>query len=139
MTSVFASRKNLSNKVTCSTREKSFSNSRNEGFIQKYVSTRQKKSFPRQQSLKTYKTWFVQARKSVSTNLNEAFRLEKYVSIIQKNCFFWQENQRKWFWKCFSLKLVPPNFNNGYQHQKKSSEQKHSVSTRQKISFHQPE
>ena len=138
MTSVFASRKNLSNKVTCSTREKSFSNSRNEGFIQKYVSTRQKKSFPRQQSLKTYKKWLAQTRNFFSINLNEAL-VEEYVSIIQKNCFFWQENQRKWFWKCFSLKLVPPNFNNGYQHQKKSSEQKHSVSTRQKISFHQPE
>ena len=108
------------------------------GSFKKYVSTRQKKSFLRQEFLKTYKKWFVQARKFVSTNLNEAF-VEKYVSIIQKNCFFWQENQRKWFWKCFSLKLVPPNFNNGYQHQKKSSEQKHSVSTRQKISFHQPE
>ena len=40
--------------------------------------------------------WFVQARKFVSTNLNKAF-VEKYVSIIQKNYFFWQENQRKWF------------------------------------------
>ena len=138
MTSVFASRKNLSNKVTCSTREKSFSNSQNEGFIQKYVSTRQKKSFPRRQSLKTYKKWLVQARKIFSINLNEALA-EEYVSIIQKNCFFWEENQREWFWKCFSLKLVPPNFNNGYQHQKKNFEQKHSVSPRQKISFHQPE
>ena len=83
---------------------------------------------------KCCKKWFVQARKFVYTNLNEAF-VEKYVSIIQKNCFFWQENQRKWFWKCFSLKLVPLIFINRYQHQRKSSEQKHSVSTRQNISF----
>ena len=138
MTSVFASRKNLSNKVTYSTREKSFSNSRMKVSFKNTFPLDRKKSFPRQQSLKTYKKWFVQARKFVSINLNEAF-VEKYVSIIQKNCFFWQENQRKWFWKCFSLKLVPPNFNNGSQHQKKSSEQKHSVSTREKISFHQPE
>ena len=136
MTSVFASRKNLSNKVTYSTREKIHSPIA--GMKGSFTDTSpldRKKSFPRQQSLKTYKKWFVQARKFVSTNLNEAF-VEKYVSIIQKNCFFWQENQRKWFWKCFSLKLVPPNFNNGYQHQKKSSEQKHSFSTRQKTSFH---
>ena len=139
MTSVFASRKDLSNKVTCSTREKNLSPIAGmKGSFKNKFSPDRKKSFPRQQFLKTYKKWFVQARKFVSTNLNEAF-VEKYVSIIQKNCFFWQENQRKWFWKCFSLKLVPPNFNNGYQHQKKSSEQKHSVSTRQKISFHQPE
>ena len=139
MTSVFTSRKNLSNEVTCSTREKNPSPIAGmKGSFTNTFPLDRKKSFPQQQSRKTYKKWFVQARKFVSTNLNEAF-VEKYVSIIQKNCFFWQENQRKWFWKCFSLKLVPPNFNNGYQHQKKSSEQKHSVSTRQKISFHQPE
>ena len=135
MTSVFASRKNLSNKVTCSTREKNSSPIAGmKGSITNTYPLDRKKNFPRQYSLNTYKKWFVQARKFVSTNLNEAF-VENYVSTIQKNCFFWQENQRKWFWKCFSLKLVPPNFNNGYQHQQKCSEQKNSVSTRQKISF----
>ena len=35
------------------------------------------------------------------------------------------------------LKLIPPNFNNhGFQQQKKGYEQKHTVSTRQQISFH---
>ena len=84
-----------------------------------------------------YKKWFVLARKSVFTTRNKAFA-EKYVSAIRKNCFVWQENQRKWFplaGRCFSFK-IPPNFNNGFQHQKKSSEQKRTVSTRQKISFH---
>ena len=58
-----------------------------------------------------YKKWFVLARKSISTTRNEAF-LEKYYT----------ENQRKWFplaGKCFLLKLVPPNFNNGFQQQKR--------------------
>ena len=39
------------------------------------------------------------------------------------NCFLWQENQRKWFplaGKCFSFKIGFPNFNNGFQHQKKA-------------------
>ena len=120
---VSASRKKLSSKVTVSTREK---NSSSKAVMKDSF----KNSF-----LKKYSKWFVQARKFVSTKLNEAF-VEKYVSMIQKNCFFWQENQRKWFWKCFSLKLVHPNFNNGYQHQKKSFEQKHTVFTRQKMSSH---
>ena len=34
------------------------------------------------------------------------------------------------------LKLIPLNFNHGSQQQKKGSEQKHTVSTRQKISLH---
>ena len=93
---VSASRKKLSSKITVSVREKSFSNCRNEGFVRKYVSTRQKKSFFGQESLKKYKKWFVLALKFVSTTRNEAF-FEKYVSTIRKNCFFWQENQRKWF------------------------------------------
>ena len=84
MTSVFASRKSLSNKVTWSTREKNLSPIA--GMRSSFKNTfplDRKKSFPRQQFLKTYKKWFVQARKFVSTNLNEAF-VEKYVSIIQK-------------------------------------------------------
>ena len=36
---------------------------------------------------------------------------------------------------CSFNKLVLPNFNNGLQQLKKSSEQKYAVSTRQKISF----
>ena len=39
--------------------------------------------------------WFVLARKSVSTTGNEVF-VEKYVSTIQKNCFFWQK-KGTWF------------------------------------------
>ena len=38
-----------------------------------------------------FKRWFAQARKSVSSTRNEAF-VEKYVSTIQKICFFWQKN-----------------------------------------------
>ena len=33
------------------------------------------------------------------------------------------------------LKLIPPNFNHGFSQQKKGSEQKHTDSTRQKVSF----
>ena len=73
-------------------------------------------------SERIYKKWFVLARKPVPTIRNEAF-VEKCVSTIRKNCFFWQQkNLRKWFplaGKCFLLKLVSPNFNNGFQHQKK--------------------
>ena len=45
-----------------------------------------------------------------------------------ENGFHWQEN-------IFLLKLIPPNFNYGFQQQKKCSEQKHTASTRQKIRF----
>ena len=48
-------------------------------------------------------------RKSVSTTRNEAF-VEKYVSTIRKNCFFWQKNC-KWFplaEKYFSVKIDSP-------------------------------
>ena len=71
---------------------------------------------------------------------NEKF-LEKYVPTIRKNCFFWQENRRKWNYQenVFLWKLALPNFNNGFQQEKKNSKQKHIVSTRQKVSFHQPE
>ena len=64
--------------------------------------------------------------------------VEEYVSTIQKNCFFWQK-YRKWFpltENIFLLKLIPSNFNHGFQQQKRGSEQKHAVSTRQKIRFH---
>ena len=39
----------------------------------------------------------------------------------------------------FLLKLIPPNFNYGFQQQKKYSKQKHIASNRLKISFYQPE
>ena len=75
------------------------------------VSTRQKKKLsPAGVSEKIYKKWFVQVRKSVPTIRNEAF-VEKYVSTIRKNCFFWQENLKKWFplaGKCFSFKIGSP-------------------------------
>ena len=79
--------------------------------------------------------WFALARKSVSTTRNEGF-VEKYVSSIRKNCFFWQKNPENGFHKqkiIFLLKLIPPNFNRGFQQQKKASEQKHTVSTRNKF------
>ena len=41
--------------------------------------------------------------------------------------------------KCFSFKLVPSNFNNDLQQQKKSFELKHAVLTRQKVSTSQNE
>ena len=70
---------------------------------------------------------------------NEAF-VEKYVSTIPKNCFSWQENQRKRFplaGKCLSFRIGPPNYSNSFKQQKKTSEQKYTISTSQKISFHQ--
>ena len=94
--------------------------------LKKYISTRRKKSL-----------WFVLARKSVSTTQNEV-SVEKCVSTIRKICFFWQKN-RKWFplaEKYFSVKIDSANFNHGFPQQKKGSEQKYTVSTRQKISFH---
>ena len=139
---VTASRKRLSSKVTFSIRQKHPSPiaGMKDSFKNTFLLDR-KKSFPRLESLKKYKKWFVIVRKSVYTTRNEAF-VEKYISTIRKNCYFWQENKINGFHQqqnVFLLKLVPPNFNNGFQHQKKSSEQKHTVSTRQKISFHQPE
>ena len=75
--------------------------------LKNYVSTRRKKSLG-----------FVPARKSVSTTRNEAFA-EKYISTIRKNCFFWQtKNQQE---KFFQLKLIPPNFNHGFQQQKNAA------------------
>ena len=50
--------------------------------------------------------WFLLAGKSVCTTQNEAF-IEKYVSTIQKNCFFWK-NIEIWFplaRKYFSAKI----------------------------------
>ena len=85
-------------------------------------------------SEKYIKKWFVLTRKSDFTTRNEAF-VEKYVTTIHKFCLFWQKNKRKWFLvpgKCF-LKLVHPI---GFQQQRKSSEQKDTVSIRQKTSFH---
>ena len=82
-----------------------------------------KRAFSAGVSKKTYTKWFLLARKSVSTTRSKAF-VEKYVSStkktassgkkIKENGFHWQEN-------VFILKLVPPNFNNDFQHQKKSS------------------
>ena len=63
--------------------------------------------------------------------------MEKYFSTVRKNCFIWQKN-KKWFplsGKYFSVKIDYPNFNHGFQQQKKGSEQKHTVSIRQKIKF----
>ena len=108
---VSASRKKLSSKVTVSIREKNPSPiaGMKDSFKNTFPLGR-KKSFPRQASLKKYKQWFALARKSVSATRNEAF-VEKYVFTIQKNCFFWQENQRKWFplvGKCFSFEICSP-------------------------------
>ena len=91
-----------------STREKILLNSWNEGFVQKgFVSTRRKKTFAGRILNKIYKKRFVLATKSVFTTWKEAF-VEKHVSSIRKDCFFWQKHQRKWFLltgKCFFLKV----------------------------------
>ena len=50
---------------------------------------------------------------------------------IKENGFHQQEN-------VFLLKIFP-YFNNGFQHQRKSSVQKYTISSRQKISSHYPE
>ena len=71
-----------------------------------------KKAFSGIVSEKTYKKWFVLARKSVSTTQNEIF-VRKYVSTIQKNCVFRQKNQRKWFplpGTFFRFKVDSPSF-----------------------------
>ena len=94
---VSASRKKLSSKVTVSIREKNPSPiaGMKDSFKNTFPRDR-KRSFPRQEFLKKQKKWFVLARKSVSITRNEAF-VEKCFSTIRKNCFFWQEIQRKWF------------------------------------------
>ena len=105
---VSANRKKLSSKVTVSIREKNPSpiTGMKDSFKTSFPLDR-KKTFPRQESLKKCTKWFVLARKFVSTTRKEA-SIEKYVSTIRKNCFLWQENQRKWFplaGKYFSFKI----------------------------------
>ena len=142
MTVSASSKKFKVSKVTVSIREKNPSPiaRMKDSFKNTFSLDRQKSLSPAEVSEKICKEWFVLARKSVSATQNEIF-VRKYISTIQKNCFFWQKkkNQRKWFpiaGKCFPFKIGSPNFNNGFQHQKKSSKQKHTVSTREKISFH---
>ena len=56
-----------------------------------------KKSFHWQECPKKIcKKWLVRARNSVSATRNKAL-VEKYVSAIRKDRFFWQRNQRRWF------------------------------------------
>ena len=111
---VSTSRKKLSSKVTVSIREKTPSPiAEMKDTFENTFPLDRKKSLPQQESLKKYKKWFVLARKSVSTTRNEAV-LEKYISTIWKNCFFWQESQRKWF------PLAGKWFSYGFQHQKKT-------------------
>ena len=65
-------------------------------------------------------------------SLKNTFPLYKKIASSGKkkeNGSHWQENN-------FMLELIPRNFNHGLQQQKKGFEQKHTVSTRQKISFH---
>ena len=66
--------------------------------------------------------------------------LKNTFTLYEKNCFFWKENQ-KWVplaGKYFSVKIGFPNFNHGFQQQKKGFEQKHTVSSWQKIKFPLP-
>ena len=113
---VSASRKKLSSKVTVSIREKNPSPiaGMKDSFKITFPLDR-KKSCPRQESLKKYQKWFVIARKSVYTNRNEEF-VEKYISTIRKNCYFWQENKNKkkrkfpLAGKCFSFEIGSPLF-----------------------------
>ena len=105
------SKKRLS-KVTVSIREKNISAiaGMKDSFKNTFPLDRKKKLSLAGVSEKKHKKWFVLARKSVSTTQNETF-VRKYVSTIQKNCFFWQENQRKWFplaGKFFPFKIGSP-------------------------------
>ena len=57
----------------------------------------EKKAFTgRNVQKKICKKWLVRARNSVSATRNKAL-VEKYVSAIRKDRFFWQRNQRRWF------------------------------------------
>ena len=59
--------------------------------------------------------------------------------------YFWQKESKmastgkKKKKKKTQLRLISPNFNYGLQQQKKGSDQKNTVFTREKINFHQPE
>ena len=106
---VLNSRKELSSRQF-PIKRKSLSNSWNEEFVKKYLSTRQKKIL-----------WLVLARKSISTTQNETF-VEIYIPIIRKNCFFQQKN-RKWFplaGKQFSVKIGSPKFQSWFPTAEKS-------------------
>ena len=139
---VSASRKKLSSKVTVFIREKYPSPiaGMKDSFKNKFPIDR-KKLFLRQESEKKYiKNGLCQPENPFSLpgttqSLKNTFpRYGKTASSgkkIKENGFHQQEN-------VFLLKLVLPNFNNGFQHQKKSSVQKDTVSTRQKIIFYQP-
>ena len=108
---VSTSRKKLSSKVTVFIREKYPSPIAGmKDLLKNKFSLDQKKLAPAISFGKMYKSWFVLARKSVSATRSEAF-VEKYVFLIAKNCFFWQENQRIWFsiaGKCFAFKIGSP-------------------------------
>ena len=107
---VFASRKKFSKRGRFSLEVKSFSNSRNEGFPQKYVSTKPKKAFNDRSLEKIYKKWFVLARKTFSTTLNETF-VEKLFSHGKKLLLLTRKSKKMvypsrkifFFWNCFPL------------------------------------
>ena len=132
-------RKELSSKVTVSIREKNRSPIAGMKDWFKYTfPIDRKKSFLREEARKKYiKNGLYQPKNPFTLPgmkhlLKNTFpRYRQTASSGKKNKendFHQQEN-------VFLLKLVSPNFNNGFQHQKKNSEQKHTVSNRQKVSF----
>ena len=117
--------KELSSKVTVSIRGKSFSNNWNEGFVQKYVSTRQKKGFLRQKSLKKYIKSDLHQPKNAFPLPRMRHLLENTFPGYKKTGSPGKKIEESGFQQhenVFLLKLVPPNFSNGFQHQKKSYE-----------------
>ena len=81
-------------------------------FIQKCVSTRQKKSFHSQDSLKTY-------MKNGFYSLKNTFSLSG-MNYSLKNVFPLYKKTASSGKKFFLLKLVSASFNNGFQQQKKT-------------------
>ena len=103
-----AGSKKLSSKVTVSIREKSpLPVAGMKDSFKNIFPLDKKWLYPPEVSEEIYKKWFVLARIPASTTHNETF-VRKYVSMIQNNCLFWQENQRAWFplaGKCFPFKI----------------------------------
>ena len=135
---VSASRKKLSSNVTVSIRKRKPSPlpGIKDLFKNKFPLDR-KKPFSGRSLWKNTEKMVCTSQKIRFTTRNEAFFKKicwKICCICRKNCFFWQENQRKWFpleGQNFSFEIGSLS--------DKNSEQNHTVSSRKKISFHKPE
>ena len=139
----FRQKKKLSSKVTVSIREKNISSIAGmKDSPENRFPLNRKKSFLQQKSLKIYiyenglyqpeNTFQVPGMKHSLKNKFPRYGKAAFSDKKIKDNGFYKQGH------VFLSNLVPNNFNNGFQHQKKSSEKKQTASIRQKIRFHQP-